>query len=357
MIEALVLFLSSTPYASHLLFLILIPYIVIKNGYSLKLDFRHYFFIALAFLSLLNTMTGFGFGNLKMERVTQLIPYLALSFLTVNIADHINKKVCLYFFYLVMFEVIAGVVQYSLGIRDFSGNKIMFDQTESLYQRHVYGLSGNSSGFSLKVFIALSIFLKYLKEFRRKKIWGSLIILGLIISFNRTFIICSFVLIILWLRKNYFLRVKWYKVILFLGLLALLTLKNWAQISQQFLRGNSDMSNTTYIFSERDIIYVYYLDKIISNPVQGNYSQKLLYTTPDGRVLHAHNSYLQTAANHGLVIFGFFLIFIVFILKRKESAFTLPFLISGILQYTIFWGASVADVFFYNLIEPKDEGV
>ena len=125
------------------------------------------------------------------------------------------------------------------------------------------------------------------------------------------------------------------------------------QISKQFLRGNSDYSNITYVLSERDIIYIYFIDKIVSNPLQGNYSQKLLYTTPDGRILHAHNSYLQTAANHGLVIFAFFLIFIIILFRRKEKVFTIPFFISGILQYSIFWGASVADVFFYNLIEPK----
>lgn len=355
MIQAVLLFLSTTPYASHLLFLILIPYIYFKNGYKLKLDVRHYFFISLSILSILNFVIGLGFGNIKFDNLTQLVPYLALSFLTVNVADHVNKKVCLFFFYLIMIEIIAGILQYLLGIRDFSGTKIILDQTESLYQRHVYGFSGNSSGFALKVFISLNIFLKYIDDFKRTKILGGLIILGLIISFNRTFIICSLILFALWLRKNNILHHKSLYRLFFIPVIAISIYSSWNQISQQFLRGNSDISNTTYILSERDIIYVHYIDHILSNPIQGNYSQKLLFTTPDGRILHAHNSYLQTAANHGLIIFGLFIVFIFILIQKKEKLFVIPFLVSGILQYSIFWGASVTDVFFYNLIESKDE--
>lgn len=346
LIIACVIYLSSTSFIPIISFLFLLPFLMFNN---IKVSQQHKIFIISLFTLSIFCIINQVYGVVENESGLNLsiiyaLPYFIIIILTSLVSLLLDDKVIKYLSIMIIFEICLGVIQYFMGIQDFSGKPII--DSNLLYDKNVSGLSGNSSGLAFKVF-CLAIFYKITKPSGKinNYILLGFIFVGLLITFNRTIIIATLLLIFgsLWLKK---------KKLMFIAIIVIFILAiNYTDlIIQQLFRGGLDSSN---VYSERDVLYKYYYDFIINNPVLGNNSYKLLYETHDGRILHAHNSYLQLFANHGLIISSLFLILIFINMSTSSLGLMFCIFITGLLQYSIFWGASLLDLVMYYILFKK----
>ncbi len=120
------------------------------------------------------------------------------------------------------------------------------------------------------------------------------------------------------------------------------------------LIGSTNGINT----SGRTLIWANFLQFIEQNLWFGNGSDKLYFKEIDHenkkfKLVHAHNSYLEFLATHGLILSGFFGFILLYLWRRKNSIFIVSILFFSIFQYGIFWGFSLLDLVFTSfLISP-----
>lgn len=301
-------------------------------------------------LSFINQGIGFLHGYVP-KSFLEFLPYSFLIIVTIQLAKNIDERVFFVFILCVVVEVFVGIYQRMNGIVSFYDVSKELLEGDMLYNTKVFGLSTNSSGFSAKVFLALIVYQFY--GFHKKispYFFYSVVTIGLLLSFNRSVILGSITFVFISLIQS---RKKSETIIiLLLGTIVLLYL-NFKydlieMITKQFLRGHDDIA--TAGFSEREIIYPYYVDFIKNHLWLGNNSYKLLIDMGDGRILHAHNSYLQTLSTNGLIITLFYCYFLFQNVTFKNIKFVLPFLIISITQSFILWGISLSDLVLYSIL-------
>lgn len=356
MILALLIFISTTTFAPHYTYLIAIIFYIYSQKAIIQFDYRYKVVLFVVALSFINELIGIIFGKYsEINSFSDFFPYLLLIIPTMLISDKIEKDTLKWLIILILIEICLGVLQYFLGIQSFGGKTNNEYNSELLYDKHVFGISGNSSGFGFKVFLALLLYFSDRSILKLNKyIFITLIITGLLITFNRTAILASllFSLIILFrfLRYNYghFKTIVVLSIIL--TIIVLIIMLNTDIIIKQFLRGQTDLNDTHKVFSERDKVYSYFWNTFLENPIFGNFSFKYYFTTNDGRVLHAHNSYLNFLSINGLVVSIIYLAFIVRHINKGNALFITPILLSGLFQTTIFWGTSFLDIFLYYFL-------
>lgn len=363
-VVAFIIYLSTTEFVSNSILLLVLPFILIERRFKInKHHDRRYFFLLIVVLAILNEVYGILFNHIELENILYVLPYFLLTFLVIIITDYINKPIVKWILLFIIFEIAVGVLQYILGVRSFTTFRGSIDlpETNLFYLKNVYGISGNSSGFSAKIFIALLLYYKDKSVIRLKEpIFLAIIIIGLIITFNRTMIIASLIFLFLLFLKDYRINSKKNIIIKLLVLISVLItiyiiyVNYFDIIIQQFYVGRDSLSDASYY--ERQDIVNYFLSFIKDNPLLGNNSFKLNYTTLDGRVLHAHNSYLQLFANNGLIISSLYLYFVSSYINKQNFIFVIPILITGLAQTSIFWGVSFFDlILFYFLFNIRKD--
>ncbi|WGK64715.1 hypothetical protein [Croceiramulus getboli] len=278
-----------------------------------------------------------------------LVPYTLFIVTTIFFARSLHEDVLKFVFYFILFEIIIGVLEYIFGvpylIKPLSESQTEFGSTDILYYNKVYGISAVTSVFSQKVLIGL-ILLFYLNIVKYRKIYLGLLLIGLLITFNRTAIVTSLFFLALLFRKSFKkLGIK-YKAILIICLLSFLflTYLNIEIILFQFFRGSGDID-----YSGRDYVFVSFIDFISNNFFFGNFAQKV-WIELGGRTYHAHNSYLETLASLGFILTLIFVFYLFKIITRKKMIFLLPILLYSTFQFGIFWGVSLLDIVFFFLI-------
>lgn len=357
-IIAFFIYLSSTEFAPHFLQLIVLPILFFANKKEFKLTGNYSLILFLVYCCIINEIIGLIFLSTTISNYFYVVPYFIFIYFTIILSRNIKFLVVKWILLFICLEIILGFIQLQLGIKSFTNSVELLNDGILMNQR-VSGISGNSSGLAQKTFFALMLFVAFLDKIRfNKYIFFLIIFTGLIITFNRTFIFTSILFILLSYRykikfiiSSRFKRLLIYSSIF--GVIIILTYSYNDLIIKQLLRGRSEITESMSAFSERDMLYRYFFDFIKQNPILGNNSFKLNYTTFDGRVLHAHNSYLQLFANNGIFIGSIFLTFIIRLVNRNNYIYVLPILVSGLLQYSVFWGTSFADVFFYFFIFSK----
>lgn len=278
------------------------------------------------------------------------IPYTLFIATSIYFSKLLNNKILKYVLFLVIFETIIGFIQYITKtpyfIKPLNLGQKSFGDSELMYYNKVYGLSTVTSIFALKIFsgILLTFYLDFNKKI--KSLIYLLLCLGLIFTFNRTAILSSilFLLIIKYINfKNYTYKGKIFLIFLSVLFLSVI-LVNSENIFNQFFRGKQiDMSS-------RDLVFPYYINFISDNLIFGNFFTKHWIELLPGQIFHAHNSFLQTFANMGL-IFG--LVFFVFLFKNinyTNFKYVIPILIYSLFQYGILWGVSYIDIIFFYLL-------
>ncbi|GAP67738.1 O-antigen ligase like membrane protein, partial [Bacteroidales bacterium 6E] len=120
---------------------------------------------------------------------------------------------------------------------------------------------------------------------------------------------------------------------------------NHEEILYQFTRGKEGVN----MFSGRFYIWNEFYNFIKQNLFWGNNSYKY-FIDYFGKRAHAHSSFLQILATHGIFITILYLILIVKNLNKINFPFVLVMLIYSTSQYGIFWGFSMTDIVLFILI-------
>ncbi|MEY8759783.1 O-antigen ligase family protein [Chryseobacterium tongliaoense] len=288
-------------------------------------------------------------SNVASRSANDFIPYTIFLLTTIFFSRHLNDRVMYFILYIICFEILIGIIEYyvlkkAYIIKPSVTGETEFGESQLLYYNRVYGLSQAVSILAYKVFIGV-ILVSYLKIKKFKIFIISLLLIGLYITFNRTAIIGSIIFLILF-GVSRLQKVKLsYKVILTISLIILVYYvgANLDAIMNQFFRGREgDLSG-------RDMIFPYFFEFINNNLLLGNNVHKM-WGKVGSSVYHAHNSYLQTLANLGIMFFIVLWIYILSFMKKSNVIFLFPILVYSSFQYGILWGVSFMDIIFFYLL-------
>lgn len=278
------------------------------------------------------------------------IPYTFFIITSIFFSRYINRSVLVIIFILIVLEAFVGFLEYYLNTpyliepHNYVEDK-NFGAQNILYHHRVYGLSNTISIFSQKFFIGIML-LSFLNITRFKNVYLCIFLLGLLVTFNRTAIIASSCFIFLdWIvkqrkkefLKNYFL---W-------GPIFVLGIFFYKDILHQFYRGGSNID-----LSGRDFIFIEYINYIKNNLFLGNFVRKY-WILIDGRILHAHNSYLETLASMGLILSVCLFYYFYSVITKNILVYIIPILLYSVFQYGILWGVSLLDIIFFYFIFSK----
>lgn len=347
------------------------------------------------------------FGE-KIETITDYYAsFLLLPLVLISAAFIQNNYLIRTFLVLILCEIIIGLFEYIYGIRSFVlpfSQELLISDKSLLYNSRIYGLSVSSSVFAVKLFCTLILLGKAGLKKRYFYIVAGVIILGIILTFNRAVILASLFMFFSYLFV-YFIRFKFRlrKLFqfeyfnLFLVLILFVTVFH-SEVYYQFSRGESvevniekdnvdnvkekiDLSEEVHIFKEekelkdekgrlskffvgktsrfnasgRSLIWANYAWYIENNLIFGNGSDKLLlsqYMEKKGEYekLHAHNSFLMLLSTNGLIITLLYIVWYFLLWKGKNFLIILSVLLYSSVQYGIFWGISFLDIVFVSLL-------
>lgn len=296
--------------------------------------------------------------------IFNFLPYTVVIPIAYFIAKHLRKKDLELLVFFIVVEALVVMVQYFLGTNTFfSGLDQINQQTEGraglLYYRRPYGLSMNSSVVAYKLFLAYLIldFLK-LKQLIHT-VFRLLLLVAIYFTFNRTIFLAMAIYFTYSALKVYgpvidqllSKRIFKYQVkyILFaaiglVGLIFIVSLYTDA-ILNQLTRGKTKSVD----LSGRDHIWAGFIDFINNNFFFGNGSEKH-YVLHGESMAHAHNSYLQLMATHGIFIALLYIWLVLRNLTKYNFIFILSILIYSSFQYGIFWGISLMDIILFKLL-------
>lgn len=418
LLKVLFLLVPGYYFGNELYYLALIPLILYQKRNTLKdqfQDFREKPFIKKHLVSVwligLIILVGLILKALRGATVCSLRDYysafMLLPFLFLIAKDFFNettKKIIVGF---VLVEIFVAVFEFLTAQRTlfFHEEITSVFSYDSLYKSRVYGFASNSPIFALRIFIAFTfVFQIQFKAFIKALIY-SILIVGVLISFNRTIILICFLLIFLgFLRSLFpvitkgFKQLKSSEFIQFSSLLVVLLVSiQIPYLKNSFTKGESSEKTevpdtwkikeahlscvdqhslemkdipdlnlpiwmTSYVSessenlnsSGRTIIWLNYMSFIFEHPLIGNGTHKIslriLNKNNENEYIHAHNSFLQYAATNGLLMLFLMLLLLFLKWNWRNSILIFCIIIYSQLQYGIFWGISLLDIYFIYLI-------
>ena len=282
------------------------------------------------------------------------IPNMYMQVFMLATAFALNKKDARSFIILTCAECLIGVAEYSMGVSSFvQADPDFFEGEELLYFKRVNGLSGNSSTLSEKILIS-AVLLYGIKDDLKKKLKASLLVIllaGFFITFNRTAIITYLVFLLCIAYQRYKHKAKGIKILAFFILICvvlpagIILWDNFGElITLQFSRGD-----TGSMLTGRPYIWSLFGTFISDNLLFGNGSVHLLVPYYSG-MIHAHNSFIQLLADQGIILSLIYLLNIFLRFNKHNWLYCLPFVVLSLTQYTLFWGYSMGDVFFFAFL-------
>ena len=345
--------------SSHLLILWgVLFYIFYNKRVKTKWNSRKYNILKIIIVaSILNELLFPLIGDTSDISIEYIIPYSVLIIFTIALSEKVDDRLIKWLILLAIVEVLIGILELSAGVVSFwTVDEKGLIESDLLYDRKVYGIDGNSSGFAYRVIFAALLYHCYKGARVIKEIpFYCIVLVGLVISFNRTCLLAFmfFVFLIMWKTKHRFL-------LLTLPVLAIIYIVNnsvlWDMALKQLTRGDTDFS-TVNALSERDLVYPFYFQYIVDNFFFGHGSFKYYADIfKDGRMFHAHNSYLQTLANNGVPISLLYFYLIKSNINKYNYLYIFPFLLMACFQCLILWGISLPDIVFYKFLfsEQRD---
>ena len=350
---ALILMLTWT-FSFSLGNLFIVLYVLQKQNWKIKANKITFLLIIVSILSLFNILIGFNSEKLLNEGSSSLqliVPYLSLLFGAYIIGNYINTQIIKYLIYFTAFECIVILFQFILGETGFWYNSYEKNEafSELLYYSRPNGFSTNSSVVAQKLLVSIwCLVMSNFISWKNNKIIFFILLIGLALTFNRT--------VFLALLVSYFIasgeiKLKQKIAVFFTIIILIGVFLN--PIKKQFLRGSDEVqieSFTRYKVYENGINY------IGNNLLYGNHSIKYFYEEND-RLFHLHNSFLQTLASNGLVIF-LLVLCIVYLLLVKKNLFIVPIIVYSFLQFGIFWGIGFLDIIiFFDKTKTHEENI
>ncbi len=340
-------------------------------------------------------------------------PFIFVPAIVLMAARLITPRLVNTIIVLLAIEVVVGLIEYTSGNRTlFLGG---FDTTikhyDSLYFSRVFGFGNNSSIFALRCFTGL--FILPLVSFSRiwKKVLYWVLIIGILVSFNRSVIVgCMvfFIVDILFKTIQFRKGIKQDFVFYLISFLLLFSFTLTPFFKTSFTKGdaaesldksafkslqhvdwsvyhldcsqeNSIVMKTSSEISDKGqwaknalakdmgvntsgrlLIWLNYLDFISNHSLWGLGSDKVMlrrinYRAQKVETIHAHNSFLMLFSMHGLVLGGCFLGMLLLWWRGKNLSIILAILAYSMTQYGVFWGVSWLDILFiFALIIPRN---
>lgn len=281
------------------------------------------------------------------------IPYVSLLPLIFVVAYALDQRDIKWLIFLTVLEAIVGLYEYSIGVNTILpwGVSKEIGASDFMYNNKVNGLSDGSSSYTIKLLVGLVLINRWRILIRNYQYYliNAILMVAIVMCFSRTVLVTAvFFEILLYYRNIYkyfatrgnIVKKLIYISIGILGIVCIILVLYylWDSIAFQLFRGKEGIE-----LSGREDIWQFYTNFIRQNLFWGNGSFKLLEPIEGN---HAHNSYLQLVANNGLFLALLFLFPLIFILKKKDYIYVLPFLLVSTAQYGLFWGFSYLDVVF-----------
>ena len=363
--------LALVPHASF--FLPLIYSLLMTKGYVWKMK-RDYMVIdrnlLIILLIIICCFLNLYFHIEKTTSVFEYIPYTLLMLLSFFYSNQVKSSHLKFLVYLITFESIVVIIEYFLGVKTIIPQLSELNEVASegkeivmLYDTRPLGLSNNSSSIAYKILLAI-LLIDFLRLKERIFFFARIIlIIAIVLTFNRTVLIFVLLYFIMKIARPVlksivdfiYLKVKEKnKVIIgfgFVGFIAVIGLSvSYSDlIFSQFTRDKGIAG----LLSGRDEIWADFWKFIQSNLFFGNGSSKFLVDYYSGPI-HAHNSFLQIIANHGILISLLFLFLLFSNIKRRNFIYVITLIFYSLLQYGIFWGISLIDIVLFVFLFRLD---
>jgi O-antigen ligase len=360
----LIIFLSTVAFIPQYVFLLGPLYyfafsrnnsLINKNMFSFNVNILIIGSIIL--LSFINILSG---TNPKTS-YTDFFPYTTLMFLSYFFAFAVKRIDLKIIIYLIVLESIVVITQHFMGVTTFFSELSVETEASSiidedlLYNNRALGLSSNSSIAALKFLLAF-ILIDFLQL--RGKLYTALkliIFAGVFYTFNRTVLLVLGIYIFFSISKKSIyilvdlmdLKIKQSNfLITIIGSILLFSVVVFSiqymdEIVVQLTRDKGvDMSG-------RDLIWANFLSFIKENLMFGHHSSKYYFAEYYSGPIHAHNSFLQIIANHGIIISLLFILLIIVNLSRKNILLVFTLVFYSVFQYGVFWGISITDIILF----------
>ena len=358
---ALLAYLPTTFFGEHFIYLLFFFFLAIRERRSIALDFyltighkpvqmttTAYLVVLILFFSLINNLINLG----SLADFKDIVPYMLLMALTMYFSKFLTKRDALIILLLIVLETFVGIYEFTIGVNTiFTDMENFRDQSNSelLYFKRVFGLSLNSSALAEKILIGFFLLFGF---HLYKKWWGKgillILLVAVIITFSRTLISTGIVLAgIIYLNQlKHPLKSEWQWTAMLAGFLVFISLMVFVgiQYSEQIIAEFTRRQGSIEITGRGDI-WSKFITFWLDHPLEGNGSYKLWL----GKY-HAHNSFLQTLASQGIVIFSMLMIVVLRNTNNKNYWIIIPVFFYSFTQYGIFWGVSLFDIVFFHFL-------
>lgn len=349
-------YLPTLVYLPHYLFLLGLPVVLyrmwknnkLSNIYKTKFTTLEWVIIAIVLCSTANYfIVGINYsGIMSLVPFTLLIP---LAYLFGKNLNRLDIKIL-----LVLGALETGVLLYEMiiGVTTVFPSHQLFQRTDGetyLYFRRAIGLSENSSIAANKFLVIVLVADAFKCRERWMRLLQVVLVIGVLLTFNRTAILVLFlyygmrVAIFMWnsklVRDHIRVFIAGCALIVVLAGLSVFVF-DYSFVVDQFTKGEGgiDIAGRGYIWQD-------FIGFIEQNALIGNGSDKLIIGG-----YHAHNSFLQVIATHGMLIFGLYLIMLLCRITMRNLIFIIPMVVYSLAQYGLFWGISLMDIGMFALL-------
>jgi len=366
------IYLPTIAYVPHFFYLLTVLYLVLKK-YKLKSDSNLYIICLIVFLTLFNRILFIDnhiFVNEKENILHLFLPGSIFLVVMYYIAMNLTRKDINILLYLITFESIIVIIEFKLGMTTFFTNLDRYKDIQELdngllYSFRPMGLSENSSIVAVKIFLGF-LLLHYNKQYLNYYIKSIILVVltvALVMTFNRTALISVGVFYLLVFIKFYILPSKKSKILFYKFLVFTILVVGFIYIYIYFFNIillQFDRGGTSDILTGRGAIWYSFYFFIQDHFLFGNGSYKLYlpFFHGDWTFAHAHNSYLEILATHGIIITVLYIYLILRNINRNNIIYIIPMLVFSLTQYFIGWNISLQDIIlFYFLIKIKKRDI
>ncbi|MBI4647762.1 MAG: O-antigen ligase family protein [Bacteroidia bacterium] len=357
------IYLPTLIYIPHEVFLLAILYFFFRGNiyFSRKIKIDLVLIIAIIVLCIINRII---FHD-KIKTLSDYIPYQLLILVTYFIAIKLKTSDLKILIYFIVIECLFVFIEYFSNINTIFYGFEKFEKFDSgalLYFKRPFGLSDTSSIIAEKALIGL-LLIEYLKlNTLRYIIFRFVFILTGFLCFNRSVMIIIglyYIYIILWqvflfIRELFKNRIQFstlffiFIIFIVVSMITLMLVIFHEMLIEQFTR-----KLNKFDLSGREIVFPQFFSFIKEHFLFGNGSYK--YIVPYiGKMAHAHNSFLQILADHGIVISLLYIFIIIRKLNKHNIVFVVLIFIYSIANYAIFWGISLMDIILFIIIFNKN---